>query len=1522
MRTVLLFLTVTVCSLLFPASLQAEDFFASPRRLVQENARFPRFFSRDGNLGLMYQEIVPRHEEGEDIGGDIYLSYGSSETGEDWTQYRRILGPFPYQGRSVPLLFSVTQRDDTVFVAVTVSPQETVVYRTPRQRWDFEAIHRIQTDQTDVAPTLITAADGTLILFVNRNVDGRQQIVYQRSSDGNQWSETRQFEEDPEIGLSFLPRHAKTEDRDYILFQGINITRRSTYQLYVKYSDDGGDSWSATQRITTFTDRDQTEDPDLYDNQRGNIAIDPTTAVPRVVWERRYQTGNPQIYMITLGTAGEATSEIEEITGRFEISRAPRLIFDQQGPAVTWFGTTAGNSRIFLSRPGLVQWNILRISEPRGEAVSPDLTLYQNRLHMTWEVRSTPPEGAIVYLEPDQRVAPPGLVPLNVSPGERSAQEELIVRVEDPADPSGIAAFSYVWSQDAHAPVPRVAMLRPADRRLTLSTDADGPWYLRVRAQDRAGNWSEVAAVSYVRDTTPPGPVRILPPPLDERGFLTANTFTVRWLPPDDEEFLLGYRTRLDFVSSDPAAEFDPENFRTSELTLSGRAAEIQRNNAPDGLWVLSVAAVDSVGNAGPPTRVPLRLNKFIPRTVVHGTSLRRNEAGQRFLSLVGGGFSTHGTIERVHLRAPESDQWEYTFYRQNGDFVIVSDTTVADIPVSDIPPGAYRIGLQHRERGMYVAPTLVQFDPQGVVQFGPFQPWQQRGFEGTVIPTAGISPQGFLFFLVLAVGFVLIGISSLRLVSVTRDIQRFNGAAYALVTGRDRDKENDMGKEIARMKTRGFGLRIKFAFFVVLLVISVVLVVAVALGRTILERQESLLIAGLQERIELLLDGQVTGARGALENPAANTDQLQTLTEQARGMRDSHFVTITGIDRRGDVETVFATSDQELVREAAGRIDTEEYVVGLSRMNDTITPRVRELATEMNAAALGAIGDIPAELNEVSRRAQQRILEGAGEDELAAIDQVRSALLSQARGVLQEISGPIRSEPAFDPSALSRDVTDYVFFRPVLDVPPGAGADFQDFYRGTVRVGISTQLIIDEISATTEDLIQTTVMVAVIAVVLGIAGAYVLATIIVIPIRRLVSLVELIAMTEDKATLKGTELQLKGHDELQLLATSINTMTTGLVRAAEADKDLLFGKETQKAFIPLQRIRDDSKRSYGDLSVPEAYFFGYYEGAKGVSGDYFTYQQLSERYFAMIKCDVAGKGIPAALIMVQVATVFTDYFRGWTEQSPGLDLSAFILRVNDVVADQQFKGRFAALTAGILDVKTGTFHVANAGDNQLHLFRHSPGRVEQQTIPGGPASGMFSSREMPVSFPQQKETIHTGDMLLLFTDGLEESKRTLRDAAYQPIQVTAAMVAAGAVPDDMQPGQGDEEFSNQRIHDIVQAVQERGQYTLHRLLSPPTDEPIVFDFSSCAGGARDVTLAVIAAERMFRLYRDNQVTVNDRVTVDVIVDDFLRSHLVGYQRFFQYPAPPGEGGEYRTYQYLKEDGQYDDLTFLTVEKL
>ena len=88
--------------------------------------------------------------------------------------------------------------------------------------------------------------------------------------------------------------------------------------------------------------------------------------------------------------------------------------------------------------------------------------------------------------------------------------------------------------------------------------------------------------------------------------------------------------------------------------------------------------------------------------------------------------------------------------------------------------------------------------------------------------------------------------------------------------------------------------------------------------------------------------------------------------------------------------------------------------------------------------------------------------------------------------------------------------------------------------------------------------------------------------------------------------------------------------MTGNLIEKSKSDKQLLLGKEIQEKFIPLSAVKEKNFEIYG-----------FYEGAKGVSGDYFDYKKINDDCYTFIMCDVAGKGVPAALIMVEIFTLF-----------------------------------------------------------------------------------------------------------------------------------------------------------------------------------------------------------------------------------------------------------------------------------------
>jgi hypothetical protein len=412
---------------------------------------------------------------------------------------------------------------------------------------------------------------------------------------------------------------------------------------------------------------------------------------------------------------------------------------------------------------------------------------------------------------------------------------------------------------------------------------------------------------------------------------------------------------------------------------------------------------------------------------------------------------------------------------------------------------------------------------------------------------------------------------------------------------------------------------------------------------------------------------------------------------------------------------------------------------------------------------------------------------------------------------------------------------------------------------------------------------------------------------------------------TEDKEELRQHVIDIKTRDEIAALADTVNQMTLGLAAAAAANKDLILGKDTQKMFTPLILSPD------GERKLTTAYelndnveFFGYYEGAKGVSGDYFDYTKLDEKHYAVIKCDVAGKGVPASLIMVEVATIFLDYFRNWSFDTEGIHLERLVYRINDLVEARGFKGRFAALMVTIINIETGATYFCHAGDNVVHIYDSSAREMMSKTLPEAPATGVFPSDmvQMGAGFQQIPHMLKKGDSLLLFTDGTDEDKRFFRDEQFNIISCQGNGDGTNGQHGGHQVGDDNEELGIDRIYAVVDAVMKRGIYKLEKYHNPIPDEELTFDFSTCEGTVRDAVLAMASLDKVFRLNPDPSAGPGDRIRVDVNIDAFLQEHFVEYARYFNSPVPDEQFPEYVYFPNLKEDDQYDDLTILGVRKV
>jgi serine phosphatase RsbU (regulator of sigma subunit) len=481
-----------------------------------------------------------------------------------------------------------------------------------------------------------------------------------------------------------------------------------------------------------------------------------------------------------------------------------------------------------------------------------------------------------------------------------------------------------------------------------------------------------------------------------------------------------------------------------------------------------------------------------------------------------------------------------------------------------------------------------------------------------------------------------------------------------------------------------------------------------------------------------------------------------------------------------------------------------------------------------------------------------------------------------------------------------------------------------EDYYfRCLIRLEVSINSILDQLAKGQRGLLTMILLVAGIAQIIGAIGALILSTWIIRPVRKLAGFVELIRDTEDKSKLKGVEIRINSRDELAVLGDTINDMTSGLVKAAEASRDLTIGKELQKKFIPLETDKDGNKLSFGFKDIPNAQFYGYYEGAKGISGDYFDYIDLDDRYYAIIKCDVAGKGVPAALIMIQVATMFLNHFKNWTSIERGQRIEELVYQINDFIEALGFEGRFAAFTLCLFDSRTGLLRFCNAGDNIIHYYDDSDKKMKSVKFRETPAVGVLPNFlvESKGGYTVRTMTLDHGDILFLYTDGIEEAKRKFRDSSFNEIICGEDNAPVNTPHGNHLAGQGNEELGKNRVEKIINAVMNRKTYSLYKYHNPEGEQTLHFDFTTCEGTVEEAVTALVSVEKMFRIYKNPAAGEDNRVLVDRKVDEFLKAHFLQYRTYCAKSGGSGENNADLYYTHVMEDPQYDDLTIVGIKR-
>lgn len=219
-------------------------------------------------------------------------------------------------------------------------------------------------------------------------------------------------------------------------------------------------------------------------------------------------------------------------------------------------------------------------------------------------------------------------------------------------------------------------------------------------------------------------------------------------------------------------------------------------------------------------------------------------------------------------------------------------------------------------------------------------------------------------------------------------------------------------------------------------------------------------------------------------------------------------------------------------------------------------------------------------------------------------------------------------------------------------------------------------------------------------------------------------------------------------------------------------EQELAVAKKIQQDLLP-----------HSTLTVDGIEVAGFNLPCYAIGGDYFDYFKLHDGRVALAIADVAGKGVPAALLMSNLQAILR------AECARGSDVTAIPAQANRQLSESMGgSSKFVTFWYGALDPVTRRLSYTNAGHNPPYLVR-ADGRIEELEV-GGLLLGVFPFAE----YEEGTVDLEPGDLCVLFTDGVTEAEsknRTLySDERLQEllrrVRGESASTIAQAISDDV----------------------------------------------------------------------------------------------------------------------------------------
>ncbi|MDA0833734.1 MAG: SpoIIE family protein phosphatase [Planctomycetota bacterium] len=190
-------------------------------------------------------------------------------------------------------------------------------------------------------------------------------------------------------------------------------------------------------------------------------------------------------------------------------------------------------------------------------------------------------------------------------------------------------------------------------------------------------------------------------------------------------------------------------------------------------------------------------------------------------------------------------------------------------------------------------------------------------------------------------------------------------------------------------------------------------------------------------------------------------------------------------------------------------------------------------------------------------------------------------------------------------------------------------------------------------------------------------------------------------------------------------------------------DGEMQIAQAVQRALLPEELPQADGYQ-----------FFASYDAAQAVGGDYYSSIQLDDGRICLAFGDVAGKGVPGALIMSRISSCVQNVMQYVS------DVGEAATAINNHMCVNMVEGRFVTFLLIILDPKSNEMTMVNAG-HMSPMIRRPDGSIDE--FPDD-AVGMPIGVMEDYPYEVVSRTISAGETIVLFTDGVDEAMNPAGD--------------------------------------------------------------------------------------------------------------------------------------------------------------